>query len=61
MKMPDAPSKKRWDAENTKTISVKLMRKSDQDVIDFFEGKNKRDTLCMIVREYIANHPDENA
>ena len=56
MGMPDAPSKKRWDAENVRIISIKLFRKKDQDVIDFLEGRNKHDVFCEAIREYIKNH-----
>lgn len=57
--MPDAPSKRKWDAENTVQIHVKFQRKKDQDCIDFLEGKNKRDTICAALREYMKNHPEE--
>lgn len=53
--MPDAPSKVRWDKENTVLMTVKFQRKSDQDVIDFLEGKNKRDTVCEAIRFYMAH------
>ncbi len=56
--MADAPSKKRWDAENTKVISVKFMRRTDQDVIDFLENKNKHEIICAALREYKANHTE---
>ena len=59
MSMPDAPSKKKWDAANTVIMTVKFFRKTDQDVIDFLVDKNKRNTICTVVREYIANHPEE--
>lgn len=57
--MAEAPSKKRWNAEFTTVFSVRLMKKTDQDVIDFLEGKNKRDILLKAFREYMKNHPDE--
>ena len=60
MAMPDAPSKKRWDAENVRVITFKLFRKNDEDVIDYLEGKNKRDTICAALREYMENHKEEN-
>lgn len=55
--MPDAPSKRRWDAEHTFRVTIKFQKKTDQDVIDFLEGKNKRDTICAALREYMAAHP----
>lgn len=48
--MPDAPSKIRWDKENVRIITFKLFRKTDQDCIDFLEGKNRRDTICAALR-----------
>lgn len=59
IKMSDSPSKRRWDIENTFKVTIKFQRKTDQDCIDFLEGKNKRDAICTALREYMANHPDE--
>lgn len=60
MSMPDSPSKRRWDAENTFRITVKFQKKSDQDVIDFLDGKNKRDAVCEAIRFYIEHHERSN-
>lgn len=59
MSMPDSPSKKKWDKENIVLFAVKLQRKKDQDIIDYLEGKNKRDVVCAAIRYYIENHSDE--
>lgn len=59
MAMPDAPSKKRWDAENVRVITFKLFRKNDEDVIGYLEGKNKRDTICAALREYMEHHKED--
>ena len=56
--MPDYPSKIKWDKENTRTIAIKFMRKTDQDVIDYLEARNKRNTICEAIREYMASHPE---
>jgi len=60
MAMPDPPSKVRWDAENVRIFTVKLFRKTEQDVIEYLEPKNKRNIICAALREYMANHPDED-
>ena len=60
MIMPTPPSKIRWDKEHTVLVGIKFQRKTDQDCIDFLEGKNKRDTICAALREYMANHPEES-
>ena len=52
----DPPSKKKWDKENTVLIAIKFQKKTDQDCIDFLEGKNKRDTICAALREYMKNY-----
>lgn len=57
--MPDAPSKKKWDAENTRIFSVKLFRKTENDVIEYLEDKNKRTIICAAIREYIERHRTE--
>ena len=57
--MPDAPSKIRWEKENIVFIAIKLQRKYDKDCIDFLEGKNKRNTICAALREYMENHKEE--
>ena len=54
--MPDRESKKKWDAKNVRIFTVKFFRKTDQDVIEYLEGKNKRNILCAAIREYMANH-----
>lgn len=57
--MPDAPAKRRWDAENTHKITIKFQKKTDQDVIDYLDGKNKKDTVCEAIRYYMEHHPDK--
>ncbi len=59
LNMPDAPSKKKWDAANVRIMTVKFMRKKDQDVIDYLEGRNKHDVICAALREYMENHKEE--
>ena len=55
----DTEAKKKWDKENTFFIGIKFQKKTDQDVIDFLAGKNKRDTICAALREYMENHKEE--
>ena len=55
----DTEAKKRWDKENTFFIGIKFQKKTDQDVIDFLEGKNKRNIILTAIREYMANHKEE--
>lgn len=55
----DTEAKKRWDKENTFFIGIKFQKKTDQDVIDFLEGKNKRNIILAAIREYMENHKEE--
>lgn len=49
--MPEKPSKKRWDRENTVLMTTKFQRKTDQDVIDYLmDGRNKRNTILKAIR-----------
>ena len=57
--MSDAPSKKRWDKENTVLITVKFMRKTDSDVIEQLKQGKRRQIILRAVREYMENHPEE--
>jgi len=59
MAMPDAPSKRRWDAENVRVITFKLFRKNDEDIIEFLEGKVRGEVIKTALREYMANHKEE--
>ena len=52
------PSKDRWDRENTVMVAIKFQKKKDMDCILFLEGKNKRDTICAALREYMERHAE---
>ena len=57
--MPDSEAKKKWIAENSVVYTVKFMRRTDQDVIDFLQGKNRRNTILEVVRYYMEHHKEE--
>ena len=59
MAMKDSEAKKRWDKENVVVITTKLFRKTDMDVIEYLEGKSRRDTILAALRYYIENHKEE--
>ena len=56
--MADAPSKLRWDAENTRTYTVKLFRKTDEELINYMENKPKGELIRKALRYYMKFHPD---
>ena len=62
--MPDSEAKKRWAKENAHVFSVKLMKKSEQDIIDYLDAMLKRGVgkgtiLKLALREYMKTHPIE--
>ena len=56
----DSEAKKRWDRENTVTVTIKFQRKSDTDIIDYLESASGNSTKQSIIKEavryYMKNH-----
>ena len=48
--MPDGKGKRRWDAENTTMISLKLNNKTDADILDALAGKSRQTEIKRLVR-----------
>ena len=57
--MPDSEAKKKWMKDNSKIISIKMMLKSDKDILDFLADKPTATTIKLALREYMANHKEE--
>ena len=53
-------TKAEWDKKNTVMTSVKLQYTTDADILQFLEGKQKQTVIKLALREYIANHKEEN-
>ena len=63
MKMPDSEAKRKWIKENTIIFSVKLMKRTEQDIIEYLEkmadqGVARGTVFKLAIREYMANHPE---
>lgn len=63
-KMPDSEAKKKWISDNTIIFSVKLMRRTEADIIEYLgkmaeRGIGRGTVLKMAIREYMQNHPNE--
>ena len=63
MNMPDSEAKKKWDKENSIIFSVKLMRRTEADIVNFLDASLKRGVsrgtiIKKALREYMANHPE---
>lgn len=61
VKMPDSEAKKKWAKDNMLLIGLKLHRKKDADIIDYLtaKGSEKQTAIKEAIREYIANHKEE--
>lgn len=52
--MADYPSKRKYDAENTRVITLKLNKKTDADIIEYLETSgNKQGTIKAALRQAI--------
>lgn len=49
--MPDSKAKREWDAANTTTISLKLNKKTDSDILAALEGKARQTEIKKLIRE----------
>ena len=57
--MPDCNAKKEWDKNNVLFVTTKLFQNTDADIIQFLDGKPRATTIKMALREYIANHKEQ--
>ena len=55
----ESEAKRKWQKENTVFIGVKLQKTTDADILDFLKGKQKQTTIKEALREYIANHSED--
>lgn len=66
MAMPDSEAKKKWIKDNTIIFSIKLMKRTETDIIEFLDkrqeqGISKATVFKAALREYILNHSDNEA
>lgn len=58
--MADSEAKKKWIRENSKVLSIKMMLKSDHDILEYLDGVPKATTIKAAMREYMAKYPKES-
>ena len=63
MKMAESEAKKKWIKENTIIFSIKLMKRTEADIINYLEmmsnkGVRKGTIFKAALREYMKNHPE---
>lgn len=64
MSMPDSEAKKKWMEKNTIVFSIKLMRRTEADIIEYLDanlakGIGKGTIIKAALREYMENHKEE--
>ena len=62
-KKRDWQAKIYWDNENAQFITLKLMKRTEGDIIEFLSSieKGKKNTIIkQALRDYMKNHPEED-
>lgn len=49
--MADSQAKREWMRQNTTFIGLKLNNKTDSDILDALDGKQKQTELKRLIRE----------
>lgn len=58
--MADSEAKKLWMKQNSKMYSIKIMRRTESDILEFLESQEKPvSAIKEAIRFYIANHKNE--
>ena len=57
--MAETEAYKKWSREKTVVISMRLQKSTDADILSFLDGKQKQTIFKQAIREYIANHKEQ--
>jgi len=58
--MPDSEKKKAWMKENSRTFSIKVMRRTEPEILEFLESQEKPVTAIKdALRFYIKHRKEE--
>lgn len=57
--MPDSEAKKQWMKENSTKVTIKMMNKSDADILEYLSSRPTATTIKLALREYMENHSEE--
>lgn len=58
--MPDSAAKRRWDAENTTVLSLKLNHRTDADILSALEGRPKQTEIKRLLRDALEAEATKN-
>lgn len=48
--MPDSDAKRKWDANNTTIVTLKLNNRTDADILAALDGKAKQTEIKRLIR-----------
>lgn len=57
--MKELASKTKWDKENTVLVTMRLMKKSDADILAAIQDKPTQPTLKRLIRIGLAHDKEE--
>lgn len=63
--MPDSVKKKEWMKENSVMIPLKIMKRTEGDILSFLQTETKKTGMArnavikLALREYMENHKEE--
>lgn len=57
--MPDSEAKRRWTAENTTLISLKLNNHTDADILAALDGKARQTEIKRLIRVGLAAESEQ--
>lgn len=58
--MPDSAAKRRWDAENTTIITLKLNHRTDADILSALEGMPRQTEIKRLLRAALEAEATKN-
>lgn len=58
--MPDTAAKRRWDAQNTTIVTLKLNHRTDSDILSALEKKPKQTEIKRLLRAALEAEENEN-
>lgn len=59
--MSDSEAKKKWIKENTKLIPIKVMKRTEADLLEYLEDKPTATVFKNALRYYMAHEDEVNA
>ena len=59
--MADTPKQREWQKENTVVVTIRLQKSTDADILELFKNGQKQTIIKAALREYMANHKEDQS